>query len=106
MTADVRVIGANATLNSVSTNVAALKAPGSVSPASMPLGYFRKIVCVATNTAAAYINDSTSTASGSGTIWSVGSGGMAVGAVTTLDWPLFAGLSFASGGGTFSLAWD
>lgn len=106
MTADVRVIGASQTVNSLTTNVAALKAPSGLSPAVQPLGYFRKIVCVATNTAAAYINDGTSTTSGSGTIWSVGSGGMAAGAVTTLDWPLFAGLSFVPGGGSFSLAWD
>lgn len=104
MTADTRTIPAAHTVNSLNSNVV-LSAP-SVPPPSGWQGFMRSIICVATNTAACYLNDGTSTASGSNTFWSIGSGGMAVGARTILDWPLYAGLSFVPGGGTFSLSWD
>ena len=105
MTVDTRSLGASQTLLACSTNTV-LKAGNNVTPSPGPVGIFRKITCLATNTSVAFINDGTGTASGSSTIWAVNSGGMAVGAVTTLDWTLNTGLAFVPGGGSFSLAWD
>jgi hypothetical protein len=105
MTADVRTIPAGSTLNAITTNIV-LKGGSGVTPSPGQVGIFRKIICQVQNTAACYLNDGTSTASGSNTFWQIGSAGMTVGAVTSIDWPLTAGLSFVPGGGTFSLAWD
>lgn len=101
MTADTRDIPASSTLIGLTTNLVIKGAPAQGYPTIM-----RRVVCNVQNTAAAYINDGTATASGATTFWSIGSAGMTVGQVSVINWPCFAGLTFVPGGGTFSLAWD